>query len=237
MSEQSKARVSDVGQLRSELRDAQGELAAARQQWIQQDLRNEKRHREWSRKYDEVCGHVDRLQGVIEWASVNLERIRDAAYYSGVYKEVITSTLDFVQKRMNEVASATANDGRSDVNLFGWALGGDFDWSHLSGDSLRAAKVVLGVLHRYFDRSATGGGCTAFYTSDEWRARGEQFGKTSVLVLVHDGGDLAPICNPAYGQDTMSDDLVRSLHRAGFYREQCTCWYSAIYRDDSHEND
>jgi hypothetical protein len=73
------------------------------------------------------------------------------------------------------------------------------------------------------------GGCKAFYSPAEWLERGEQYGLKSLLVVVHDGGCLAPICNMDYGNYVLHDSLQAKLHAAGFFLEGCTSWYSAVY--------
>ena len=73
------------------------------------------------------------------------------------------------------------------------------------------------------------GGTRAFYSPAEWRERGEQYGTKSVLVVVHDGGGLAPCCNLDYEAYDLHDALVKTLDKHGVWIEQCTCWYSAIY--------
>jgi hypothetical protein len=73
------------------------------------------------------------------------------------------------------------------------------------------------------------GGCRAFYSPAEWKARGEQYGLESLIVVVHDGGCLAPICNMDYGHYGLHDAMQAKLHAAGFFLEGCTSWYSAVY--------
>jgi hypothetical protein len=102
----------------------------------------------------------------------------------------------------------------------------DFCTDHLKEDMLKVAQVVLSVL----GDNPNGGGCRAFWTPEEWTARNEEYGTDSILVLVHDGGDLAPACNWDYGNYELSDKLTTALNEAGFYYEQCTSWYSAVYR-------
>lgn len=68
-----------------------------------------------------------------------------------------------------------------------------------------------------------------FYTPQEWRKKGERYGRSSVLVMVHDGGPLAPYCNLDYGAYALHDRLVERLAALGYYFEPCTTWYSAIY--------
>jgi len=101
-----------------------------------------------------------------------------------------------------------------------------FDTAHLCGDALVAAKAVLKAL----GPNPCGSGVRAFWTPDEWIARNEKFGKDSLLILCHDGGDLAVMCNWDYGRYDLSRKLERELRRHGYYYEQCTSWYSAVYR-------
>lgn len=101
----------------------------------------------------------------------------------------------------------------------------DFRTDHLEGDSLKVAKIIKDVI----GGDASGGGCRAFWTAKEWASRGEEYGTDSVLVLVHDGGDLAPFCNWNYQQYSLTEQLAEALAKAGYYYEQCTCWYSAVY--------
>jgi hypothetical protein len=102
----------------------------------------------------------------------------------------------------------------------------DFRTEHLSGEALKIADIV----RRVIGEDAFGGGCRAFWTPEEWRARKEEYGTDSVLILVHDGGDLAQYCNWDYEQYSLSGQLDEALTKAGYYCEQCTCWYSAVYR-------
>ncbi len=51
-----------------------------------------------------------------------------------------------------------------------------------------------------------------------------------MLVVVHDGGDLAPVFNWAYERYALIEELRVELERVGLFAEQCTSWYSAIYR-------
>jgi hypothetical protein len=73
------------------------------------------------------------------------------------------------------------------------------------------------------------GGCTTFYTPEEWKARGEEYGTEGLFVIVHDGGDVAPVCNFDYEQYGLMEEGRVALARAGAFVEQCTSWYSAVY--------
>lgn len=101
----------------------------------------------------------------------------------------------------------------------------DFTTEHLRPHERVIAEAVLSVL----PDDATGGGCQAFYSPDKWKERGETYGHGSLLIVVHDGGDLAPYCSLDYGCYGLNGRMVEALSKAGVYVEQCTSWYSAIY--------
>lgn len=101
----------------------------------------------------------------------------------------------------------------------------DFATDHLRPHERVIAEAVLKAL----PPDATGGGCQAFHSPDKWQQRGEQYGTRSLLVVVHDGGDLAPLCNPDYGAPLCIRALDEELRGMGLFLEPCTAWYSAIY--------
>lgn len=101
----------------------------------------------------------------------------------------------------------------------------DLKTDHLRPHEQLIARAVLSVL----PKDATGGGCTAFYSPDKWKQRGERFGTNSLLVIVHDGGDLAPFCNLDYCNHRCVERLAARLQKLGLFVEQCTSWYSAVY--------
>ena len=74
------------------------------------------------------------------------------------------------------------------------------------------------------------GGCKAFYSPREWVERGEDYGVNAVLIVVHDGGDLAPIFNYSYERYALMEEMVACLDKVGVFAEQCTNWYTAIYK-------
>lgn len=69
------------------------------------------------------------------------------------------------------------------------------------------------------------GGCRPFYSPQEWKARGELYGRTSLFIVCHDGGDIAT----AIRDSAMFQRLQNALQKHGTYLEMCTCWYSAVY--------
>lgn len=71
----------------------------------------------------------------------------------------------------------------------------DFRVDHLNDQGKAIAEIVLKVVRDRVGETASGGGCQAFYSPAEWAARGEEYGKLSELIIVHDGGDIAAFCN------------------------------------------
>lgn len=72
------------------------------------------------------------------------------------------------------------------------------------------------------------GGCETFYSPKAWAARGEEYGHGSLLIVVHDGGDVAQVCNMDYGNYDLHDKLMAYLDEKGYEFEPCTCWYGCI---------
>ena len=100
--------------------------------------------------------------------------------------------------------------------------------------STQPAKVILAYLKKR--KMTDTGGCRAFYTPEEWKERGERYGLTSELIVVHDGGDLAPFFNWDYERRDLRESMDKALKKAGYYCEQMTCWYAAIYKKQNPTN-
>ena len=97
----------------------------------------------------------------------------------------------------------------------------------LSADGNKAYAAIIAFLKKN-DMTYTGG-CKAFFSPQEWAERGEEYGLTSELIVVHDGGDLASIFNLDYGNYKLYDRMVKHLDKSDVWSEGCTCWYTAIY--------
>jgi hypothetical protein len=98
----------------------------------------------------------------------------------------------------------------------------------LSEEGKRAWKAITDLLARE-DATYTGG-CKGFYSPKEWTERGEEYGQGSVLVVAHDGGEHAPY----FSYDCLAYEAIErmrvALEAVGCWPEQCTTWYSAVYR-------
>lgn len=108
----------------------------------------------------------------------------------------------------------------------------DFQYQHLNQEQQNIAKAIIGYADHIFGK-ASGGGCKAFYTPEEWKERGEDYVTDAVLIVCHDGGDLAPLFNWDYCAYELREKMDEVLKKLGFFPEQCTSWYSAIYKKDN----
>jgi hypothetical protein len=97
----------------------------------------------------------------------------------------------------------------------------------LDADGKKAHKAIMSVMRRY---DPDPGGCQTFYTPAQWKERGEDYGTESKLIVVYDGGDVGAFFN--YDRDDgyrFTTEMQAALKKAGFYYEECTHWYCAIY--------
>lgn len=104
------------------------------------------------------------------------------------------------------------------------------DWpipADLSDDGRKVAETILAFLTEK-DLTYHGGG-GKFYSPQQWRDRGEDYGTDSLLVITHDGGDHAGAFNIDYEQYQLIEQLRDRLVPLGVFSEQCTSWYSAVY--------
>ena len=86
------------------------------------------------------------------------------------------------------------------------------------------AEAVLG------SKLENDGFSQTFYTKEEWADRGESYGRQAELIVTHDGGDYAPLFNLDYGEYDLFDAMADALRAHGYWAEQCTSWYTAIYK-------
>jgi hypothetical protein len=91
--------------------------------------------------------------------------------------------------------------------------------SHLA-KMAQAAAVIRSVVGQDF----------ACYTREEWDG---EYGKGALLILQHESCDpLYPYVNYDGGQYDKIEQLADALSAAGFWVEDCTGWYSAVYEKE-----
>lgn len=100
----------------------------------------------------------------------------------------------------------------------------------LTQEQQSLSEVVSDTITRFNDRKADGCGCTPFASPEDWRKRGELYGLDSVLIVIHDGGDYAKFFNSNYCCFNAIDAMNKALSDVGYWFEECTSWYSAIYK-------
>lgn len=92
-----------------------------------------------------------------------------------------------------------------------------------------AYEAIMEVLRE--EKALYTGGCTAFRSPAEWKARGERYGHESALVVIYDGGSHRPF----FTLDEECYDLVEKMQAAlrkhGMRFEEATTWYGAVYVD------
>jgi hypothetical protein len=104
---------------------------------------------------------------------------------------------------------------------------------------LRDAEPVLVAKKVVFDFLRSRGCDTTgipSYTGAQWKARGEDYGQDSLLVILHEEGDHRPFfsMDACYRTGAASDyepfeALMAELQKHGLWFETCTSWYSAVY--------
>ena len=92
------------------------------------------------------------------------------------------------------------------------------------------AAKVLKAAFRVMGRVPYTGGCYTFYTIEQWAKRKEKYGLDSELIIVHDGGEFSNLCSYDRCDYKLIDAFSKELEKIGYWVEQCTCWYSALYK-------
>lgn len=98
-----------------------------------------------------------------------------------------------------------------------------------SGLSPKAQAAAEAITNFCQERKLSTGGCNPFYSPEEWISRGEVYGVDAILIVVHDGGDLASHFNVDYCDYVDFGHMARLLEGVGCFAEACTSWYTAIY--------
>lgn len=104
----------------------------------------------------------------------------------------------------------------------------------LSRDGVKAYNIIM-KMFKEFDKDTNNlpidsGGCTTFYSPKQWKERDERYGTNSLLLVVHDGGDVSNFFNYDCECYELINKMDKALREAGFYAECCTNWHTAIYK-------
>lgn len=101
----------------------------------------------------------------------------------------------------------------------------------LPADLKGPGRLVAEAMTAFWRAEGTldAGGCRVFYSPQEWMKRGEEYGRDSLLVVVHDGGMHAGSLSYDREQYARVEALNAALQPLGVFVEQCTGWYSAVY--------
>ena len=97
-----------------------------------------------------------------------------------------------------------------------------------------AASVVLDVVAKRLGRMPIGDGYNSFHSPGGWAARhgGTWMSRVSLaddsLVVVHDGGDLAPFFDPDYEDWAAHDEMMKAFVDMGLKVEQVAGWCSVV---------
>jgi len=133
------------------------------------------------------------------------------------------------------LVEATEEDFMDSKEVYGPGVPPDFALPEGASPSAeRAWAVIIGVLNRG-DDLYSGGHSHVFYTPEQWKARGEEYGGGSCLIVTHDGGAHMPYFAAEGGGHSMHSMMDLALRRAGFYAEQGTAWFSIIIEADPNE--
>ena len=146
---------------------------------------------------------------------------------AGLTWKDVTLKISSNREDTKEKPKGSNEDTQKLVNRY---KGTDFELPEgICEEGTKAWQQIMQYLEKtYKDREPDAGGCRAFYSSKEWIDRGEQYGTESLLIVVHDGGDQAPMLNISYQRYELYDGLNKALTET--YTEACTCWYAAVYK-------
>jgi len=67
-----------------------------------------------------------------------------------------------------------------------------------------------------------------FYTSQEWKDRGEEYCTNADLIIVFESSVMYSAVNHEHGF-SMDEDLRVGLEELGYYMELGTSWYGGLY--------
>jgi hypothetical protein len=91
----------------------------------------------------------------------------------------------------------------------------------------RAARSAILKLAGYNSHHS---GAKAFWTPKEWAQRSESYGCRSELIIVHECSELGRFLSYDERDYAAINRLNAALEKLGLFAEQCTSWYSAVYK-------
>jgi len=105
----------------------------------------------------------------------------------------------------------------------------------INNEQFTSLEIVKETINKHL---ASKGVATSSYSLVDGREWDGEFGKGSLLVLIHEEAEASAHTNMdgAYnynGGDYSSwEELSENLNKHDLCLEQCTLWYSAVYRSD-----
>lgn len=120
----------------------------------------------------------------------------------------------------------------------------DFAVDHLDGKAREVADVIVAVIRDVYGKEPSGGGCPAFFTPEQWKEKCYPDGQPhddggfiadpgeledAILLLCHDGGNLARFCSYLEGDIDAQEALHEALGGLGAHVERLRSYCSAVY--------
>ena len=105
----------------------------------------------------------------------------------------------------------------------------DFSTAHLRGEAKKIAEAIKKLIREDKGGEPWGGGSKAFRTPARHRKMGFDVPKGTVLVLGHDGGDLAPYLNRMYDYPEGYNKMRDLLNRMGYWTEMQNSAETVVY--------
>jgi hypothetical protein len=95
-------------------------------------------------------------------------------------------------------------------------------------EAQKLIQIITETAESVLGQPVQTGGCRPFYGPEEWRARGETYGRGAALIVTHDGGEYADFFD-AYYAHPHSSAMDAALAEAGYFAEGIYSWATAIY--------
>lgn len=97
----------------------------------------------------------------------------------------------------------------------------------------KIAKTVHSVAKKHLGSEPDAGGGKTFVHPSEWDG---EYGKESLLIIVHDGGDYAKYFNMDYQDYEAIELMSKALDKLGVFVQDCEGWYSAVYESEPSDS-